>query len=115
MVIDKGSGLNRKEALRLTKLLNNIDKNLKFPVTKHYIALELLMSKLLVKKFNGVLKFKTKMNHGSTFYVTFDLEELKVESHLNQFQNISSSPPDFQKQDRILVTLSSKKSFDDTE
>ena len=82
MVIDKGIGLNRKEVKRLTKLIKNIDDGRKFPFTKHYIGLGLLMSKLIVQKFNGVLKFNTKINQGSTFYFTFDLEKFNVDSHL---------------------------------
>jgi K+-sensing histidine kinase KdpD len=57
----------------LFKLFGSI-KNAKKGVNTEGIGLGLVISKMIVSKFNGVIDFITKHKKGSTFFFTFEVE-----------------------------------------
>jgi K+-sensing histidine kinase KdpD len=46
-------------------------KNVKKKINTQGIGLGLVISKLIVNKFNGYIDFKSKYKRGSTFFYTF--------------------------------------------
>jgi len=54
-------------------------KDEKKKINTQGIGLGLVISKLIVKKFNGIIDFISKYKQGSTFFFTFELESLNDE------------------------------------
>ena len=73
-VTDNGIGIKNKNKDKLFKLFGSI-KSEKRRVNTNGIGLGLVISKLIVGKFNGIIDFDSKYKKGSTFFYTFELEE----------------------------------------
>ena len=80
-------GIKNKDKKRLFKLYSSIKSN---NVNQKGIGLGLVISKMIVQKFNGIINFVSKWKKGSTFFFTFEIEpynsgdEAKVESNTSQ-------------------------------
>ena len=72
-VIDSGMGIKEKNQSKLFKLFGSI-KDQKRKINTQGIGLGLVISKLIVEKFNGKIDFISKYKHGSTFFFSFELE-----------------------------------------
>ena len=69
-VIDNGIGIKRKNQDKLFKLFGSI-KDEKRQINTNGIGLGLVISKLIVNKFDGYIDFLSKYRKGSTFFYTF--------------------------------------------
>ena len=69
-VIDNGLGIKNKDQDKLFKLFGSI-KDKKKQLNTNGIGLGLVISKLIVNKFNGYIDFLSKYRKGSTFFYTF--------------------------------------------
>lgn len=69
-VIDNGLGIKKKNHKRLFKMFGSI-KNTEKKINTQGIGLGLVISKLLVNKFEGKIDFTSKYKRGSTFFFTF--------------------------------------------
>jgi len=70
------------------KLFSSI-KDQKRKINIHGIGLGLVICQMIVKKFNGTIDFVSEFNKGSTFYYTFELEDI-CESDCNSNQRKES-------------------------
>ena len=77
-VTDTGLGIREKDKSRLFKLFGSI-KDEKKKINTQGIGLGLVISKLIVNKFNGVIDFLSKYKRGSTFFFTFQLDSITQE------------------------------------
>ena len=70
-VVDNGKGIKVKNQDKLFKLFGSFkDENRK--INTNGIGLGLVISKLIVTKFNGYIDFVSKHKKGSTFFYTFE-------------------------------------------
>ena len=69
-VIDSGIGIEDKNKDKLFKLFGSI-KDEEKKINLKGIGLGLVISKLIVSKFNGQIDFISKYEKGSTFFYTF--------------------------------------------
>jgi signal transduction histidine kinase len=72
-VADNGVGIKKKDQDKLFKMFGSI-KNEKKKFNVGGIGLGLVISKLIVNKFDGQIDFISKFKKGSTFFYTFQLE-----------------------------------------
>ena len=72
-VIDSGIGIRKKDQGKLFKLFGSI-KNQKKNINTEGIGLGLVISKLIVSKFNGKIDFKSKWKKGSTFFFSIQTQ-----------------------------------------
>ena len=72
-VVDSGCGIKKKDHKKIFKMFGSI-KDDKQKINTKGIGLGLVISKLIVKKFNGIIDFISKWEKGSTFFYTFELE-----------------------------------------
>ena len=79
-VIDTGIGIKKKDKKKLFKLFGSIKNEKKQRNTKG-IGLGLVISKLIVEKFNGLIDFVTKYKKGSTFFYTVEIEKFDFEMY----------------------------------
>ena len=77
-VVDSGIGIKEKNKNKLFKLFGSI-RDQKKKVNTQGIGLGLLISKLIVEKFNGKIDFISYYKKGATFFFTFDLEPIDYE------------------------------------
>ena len=70
-VIDKGLGIKLEDQGKMFKLFSSI-KDQKRKVNLKGIGLRLVISKMIVKKFNGMIDFISEYEKGTTFYYTFE-------------------------------------------
>ena len=70
-VIDKGLGIKLEDQGKMFKLFSSI-KDQKRKVNLKGIGLGLVISKMIVKKFNGMIDFISEYEKGTTFYYTFE-------------------------------------------
>ena len=70
-VEDNGKGIKTKNQNKLFKLFGT-HKDEKKGVNTNGIGLGLVISKLIVTKFNGYIDFVSKYKRGSTFFYTFE-------------------------------------------
>ena len=73
-VIDDGIGIHKKDKNKIFKLFGCI-KDEKNHVNTKGIGLGLVISKMIVNKFDGQIDFKSKINKGTMFYFTFGIED----------------------------------------
>ena len=73
-VIDTGVGIKNEDQGKLFKLFSSI-KDEKRKINMNGIGLGLVISKMIVIKFNGSIDFISKYGKGSTFFFTFDINE----------------------------------------
>ena len=70
-VVDNGKGIKVKNQDKLFKLFGSFkDENRR--INTNGIGLGLVISKLIVTKFNGYIDFVSKHKKGSTFFYTFE-------------------------------------------
>lgn len=62
-------------------------KNVKKQVNTKGIGLGLVISKLIVNKFNGNIDFRSKYKIGSNFFYTFEIDEFEIEEYFMQQRN----------------------------
>ena len=67
-VADTGIGIKHEDQDKLFKLFGSIKDE---KLNTNGIGLGLVISKLIVNKFDGYIDFITKYKHGSTFFFTF--------------------------------------------
>ena len=72
-VADNGVGIKDKDKDKLFKLFGSI-KDEKKKINTNGIGLGLVISKLIVEKFNGYIDFISEHEKGSTFFYTFEIE-----------------------------------------
>ena len=78
-VIDSGLGIKKKDQGKLFKLFGSIKHEQK-KVNMNGIGLGLVISKLLVEKFNGKIDFKSKYKQGTTFFFTWKCDPVDPNS-----------------------------------
>ena len=71
LVIDKGVGIKDQDKGKIFKLFSSI-KDEKNKVNVGGIGLGLVISKMIVSKFNGEIDFESVYKKGTTFYFTFE-------------------------------------------
>ena len=72
-VVDNGKGIKVKNQDKLFKMFGSF-KDEKRKINTNGIGLGLVISKLIVNKFNGYIDFVSKPKKGSTFFYTFEIE-----------------------------------------
>ena len=74
-VIDSGLGIKNEDKGKLFKLFGMIEQtgnNKK--VNTNGIGLGLVISQLIIKKFDGIIDFESTYGEGSNFYFTFEVK-----------------------------------------
>ena len=74
-VKDTGIGIKKKHHKKLFKMFVSI-RNIRKKINTHGIGLGLLISKMIVNKFHGRIEFESKYKRGSTFWFTFEEEQI---------------------------------------
>ena len=77
-IIDNGIGIREKDQGKLLKMFGSI-KDEKNKVNTNGIGLVLVISKLIVSKFNGKMSFESTFGKGSTFSYSLELEEFDMQ------------------------------------
>jgi len=72
-VIDSGMGIKEVDQNKLFKMFGSI-KNEQKKINIQGIGLGLVISKLIVEKFNGKIDFISKYKKGTTFFFSIQLE-----------------------------------------
>lgn len=72
-VTDTGIGIRDQDKEKLFKMFGSI-KDEEKKLNLKGIGLGLVISKLIVERFNGCIDFISKFKHGSTFFYTFEIE-----------------------------------------
>ena len=72
---DNGLGIKSSDQDKLFKLFGSI-KSEKNKINTKGIGLGLVISRLIVSKFNGYMDFVSKFTEGSTFFYTIQLEDV---------------------------------------
>ena len=85
-ITDTGLGIREKDKGKLFKLFGSI-KDEKKKINTQGIGLGLVISKLIVNKFNGVIDFLSKYKKGSTFFFTFQLDQFSQQQVIEEQQN----------------------------
>ena len=70
-VIDKGIGIKEKDKGKIFKMFHSI-KDEKRKINVNGIGLGLVISKMIVQKFNGKIDFTSTFKKGSVFFFTFE-------------------------------------------
>jgi two-component system sensor histidine kinase BarA len=78
--MDTGIGIKKKNKKKLFKLFGSI-KDEKKQINTKGIGLGLVISKLIVSKFNGFIDFVSKYKKGSTFFYTIEVEKFDFEMY----------------------------------
>ena len=71
-VVDNGKGIKIKNQDKLFKLFGSFERR---GINTNGIGLGLVISKMIVTKFNGYIDFVSKYKKGSTFFYTFETQE----------------------------------------
>jgi signal transduction histidine kinase len=79
-VMDTGIGIKKKNKKKLFKLFGSI-KDEKKQINTNGIGLGLVISKMIVSKFNGFIDFVSKYKKGSTFFYTIEVENFDFEMY----------------------------------
>ena len=85
-VSDNGAGIKEKDQDKLFMLFGSI-KDEKKQINTQGIGLGLVISKLIVTKFQGQIDFISEFKKGSIFFYTFEIER----SSLNDLQMLSKA------------------------
>ena len=72
-VIDDGLGIKKKDQSKMFKMFGTIKDTTK-GINTNGIGLGLVISKMIVEKFNGRINFFSKYRKGTTFFYTFDTQ-----------------------------------------
>jgi signal transduction histidine kinase len=73
-VVDTGIGIKKKDQTRLFNMFGSIKDEQK-KINVQGVGLGLVISKLIVNKFDGNIDFISKYKKGSTFFFTFSTLE----------------------------------------
>ena len=73
-VIDNGLGIKKEDRSKIFKLFGCIKDNQNHVNTKG-IGLGLVICQMIVNKFNGTIKFKSKFKKGTVFSFSFEIED----------------------------------------
>jgi signal transduction histidine kinase len=68
-ITDSGIGIKKKNQDKIFKMFGSI-KDEKKKINTNGIGLGLVISKLIVNKFGGIIDFVSKYHRGSTFFYT---------------------------------------------
>jgi signal transduction histidine kinase len=79
-ITDSGIGIKKKNQDKLFKMFGSI-KDEKKKINTQGIGLGLVISKLIVNKFGGIIDFFSKYREGSTFFYTIQLEKPMISSN----------------------------------
>jgi K+-sensing histidine kinase KdpD len=82
-VIDTGIGIKEEDKPKLFKMFGSI-KDQKNKVNTSGIGLGLVISKLIVNKFDGHINFFSEQNKGSNFFFTFEIKEFDRTQFIEQ-------------------------------
>ena len=85
-VSDNGLGIKKKNQDKLFKMFGTV-KDAKKGINMNGIGLGLVICKQIVEKFNGVINYYSKYNRGTTFFFTFELNEVTLEDRQNFQEN----------------------------
>ena len=77
-VVDSGLGIKKKDQKRLFTMFGSI-KDEKQKINVQGVGLGLVICKLIVNKFGGEVDFFSKYKKGSTFFFTFETDEIDVQ------------------------------------
>ena len=81
-ITDNGIGIKENEKDKLFKLFGSI-KDEKKKINTNGIGLGLVISKLIVERFNGYIDFISTHKIGSTFFYTFETEQAPKEIEIS--------------------------------
>ena len=82
-VVDRGKGIKQKDRPKMFKLFNSF-KDEKKKVNVDGIGLGLVISRMIVEKFNGEIDYTSIYKEGTTFFFTFEHEPYKfIETNTN--------------------------------
>ena len=84
-VTDTGIGIEDSNKNKIFKLFESI-KDQKKQINTQGIGLGLVISKLLVQKFNGEINFMSQHKKGATFYFSFEIEPIS-HSDLSEYKS----------------------------
>ena len=73
-MVDNGIGIQKSDRSKIFKLFGCI-KDEKNHINTKGIGLGLVISQMIVNKFDGNIDFKSKIGKGTNFYFTFELSE----------------------------------------
>jgi signal transduction histidine kinase len=76
-VTDNGLGIKEENKSKLFNLFTSF-KDVDRQINTDGIGLGLVISKLIVQKFNGCIDFFSEYQKGSTFFFTFELEPVQL-------------------------------------
>ena len=82
-VTDNGHGIKKKYQSKLFKMFGTF-KDTKRGLNTNGIGLGLVISKQIVEKFDGQIRFYSKYKRGTTFFFTFELGRVE-EEEVSQF------------------------------
>ena len=88
LVIDKGAGIKDEDKSKIFKLFSSL-KEEDSGINVGGIGLGLVISKMIVNKFNGNIEFQSTFKKGSTFYFTFEHELYSQDDidYINVYKN----------------------------
>ena len=72
---DNGVGIQKNDQEKLFTIFSSI-RDERRKINMNGIGLGLVISKLIVSKFNGVIDLFSKFGKGTTFYFTFEIYKL---------------------------------------
>lgn len=102
-VSDNGKGIKKKHKKQLFKLYGSIKSETE---NSKGIGLGLVISKMIVEKFDGVINFVSKFQKGTTFYFTFqvcDYSSEELQEFLHDKVSALQRPFEQQESNRILI------------
>ncbi len=73
-MVDRGIGIKYQDKDKIFKLFSSI-KDEKNKINVGGIGLGLVISKMIVNKFNGTIDFTSTYKKGTTFFFTFEHQE----------------------------------------
>ena len=78
LVIDKGVGIKNQDKGKIFKLFSSF-KDEKNKINVGGIGLGLVISKMIVNKYNGQIDFTSQYKKGTTFYFTYEHEPYEAD------------------------------------
>ena len=76
-VVDDGLGIKKEDQTKMFSMFGTI-KDVNKGINTKGIGLGLLISKLIVEKFNGKINFISKYNKGTTFFFDFEIQAIDM-------------------------------------
>ena len=88
-VKDSGIGIKNKNKPKLFKLFGSI-KNEQKKINTNGIGLGLVISKMIVEKFDGSIFFESQYQVGSDFSFSFKIDSFKIYKEMHKIKAYSS-------------------------